>query len=238
MTIQEVYVKRKPEHGDPRGADVSVEAVRTLGIHTKVTTTSVYRLEGVSESQIQNLATKAFIDPIIEEGTINPEQSQILAYPSVEVSYRRGVTDPVAGTIQKVGADMSIPIEAAQVSTKYEFEGISQAVANHITDRLLVNKTVQEVITEKPESLKVTGEKGVVAEVPIVDATDEDLLALSKDKLFLNLEEMKVIQKYFRELERDPSDAELEIIAARWSEHCVHKTFNAVVVVEIGRAHV
>ena len=35
---------------------------------------------------------------------------------------------------------------------------------------------------------------------------------------------MQTIRAYFRELGRDPTDAELETIAQTWSEHCSHKT--------------
>lgn len=58
------------------------------------------------------------------------------------------------------------------------------------------------------------------------------MAALSKDKLFLSDQEMKVIQSHCITLGRDPYDGELETIAARWSEHCGHKTFRAKVIVD------
>src|SRR3989304_8375253 len=54
---------------------------------------------------------------------------------------------------------------------------------------------------------------------------------LSKDRLFLNVEEMKLIQNYFKKIRRDPTDAEVEILAQTWSEHCVHKTFKAALTI-------
>ena len=35
---------------------------------------------------------------------------------------------------------------------------------------------------------------------------------------------MQTIQAHFRQLGRDPTDAELETLAQTWSEHCSHKT--------------
>lgn len=229
--MHEIHVRRKEEFGDPRGADVAAEAKRTLGIETRVKTTTVYRVEGPTQDQAQVLARNAFVDPIVEEGGVSNATVPI-ANPAVEVSYKAGVTDPVAGTIQKVGQDLGIPIEGARVSTVYEFEGITQEQADSIALRLLVNPTVQEVITQRPETLITKAERGPVNIIPIRDAADGELLELSKDKLFLNLEEMRVIQNHFRKLGRDPTDCELEIIPARWSEHCVHKTFNARVLVD------
>ena len=43
----------------------------------------------------------------------------------------------------------------------------------------------------------------------------------------LNLAEMQAIRDYFRSEDREPTDAELEMIAQTWSEHCIHKTFRA-----------
>jgi phosphoribosylformylglycinamidine (FGAM) synthase-like enzyme len=60
----------------------------------------------------------------------------------------------------------------------------------------------------------------------------KDCLSLSKDKLFLNLEEMKIIQSYFEKIKRDPTDCELETLAQTWSEHCAHKTFKAKLIVD------
>jgi phosphoribosylformylglycinamidine synthase len=40
---------------------------------------------------------------------------------------------------------------------------------------------------------------------------------------------MQTIQKYYRELGREPTDVELETLAQTWSEHCVHKTLKSSV---------
>jgi|SRR3989344_24718 len=231
MAIHEIQVKRKDGFGDPCGTDVAAEAKRTLGIDTEVKTTTIYRVEGPTDEQIKVLAHKAFVDPIVEQRSINVKSAN-MQDPSIEVSYKPGVTDPVAGTIQKVGQDLGISIEGARVSTVYEFEGITQEQADDIADRLLINKTVQQAVEEKPETLRTRGERGPITTVPISEANDSDLMEMSRDKLFLTLEEMQIVRDYFRKLERDPIDAELEIIAARWSEHCVHKTFNAKVIVD------
>ena len=60
----------------------------------------------------------------------------------------------------------------------------------------------------------------------MLDASDKKLKAISHDgQLFLNLNEMKAIQAYFKRAGRNPTDCELETIAQTWSEHCYHKTF-------------
>src|SRR3989344_6714977 len=153
MVIHEVHVKRKPNINDPRGDDIAKEAQRALGISTSIRTTNVFRVEGGNLSGVTELAKKAFIDPIVEIGEIDPD-TKGTSSPSIEVAYRPEVTDPISGTILKVAADLKIPIDAARASTKYEFEGVSREQVSQIAERLLVNDKVQEIITEKPQTLK------------------------------------------------------------------------------------
>ena len=56
--------------------------------------------------------------------------------------------------------------------------------------------------------------------------------------LFLNVVEMKTIQKHFQKLKREPTDIELETIAQTWSEHCVHKTLKSSVDMEVDGKHI
>jgi len=66
--------------------------------------------------------------------------------------------------------------------------------------------------------------------IPISSMNDDQLLTLSKQGLLaLNLDEMQTIQRYYRELGREPTDVELETLAQTWSEHCSHKTFRATI---------
>jgi phosphoribosylformylglycinamidine synthase len=70
--------------------------------------------------------------------------------------------------------------------------------------------------------------QGQVRIIPLRDADDTALLRFSQEGLLaLDLNEMQVIQNYFREEGRDPTDVELETLAQTWSEHCIHKTFKA-----------
>ncbi|MDI6906296.1 MAG: AIR synthase-related protein, partial [Thermoanaerobacterales bacterium] len=101
-----------------------------------------------------------------------------------------------------------------------------------ILTRLLVNDTVQHVVREKPRTLLLTGEALPARVVPITNMDDEALMALSRDRLFLNLDEMRLIRDHFREAGREPTDCEIEILAQTWSEHCVHKTFKASLIVD------
>ena len=112
-------------------------------------------------------------------------------------------------------------------------EGITDDLLRVIARRLLVNELIEtghfepltpaEFPTGHPYAFQL-------AHVAVRELTDEQLLELSrKGHLFLDLREMQAIQAYFRQLERDPTDVELETLAQTWSEHCVHKTLKATV---------
>lgn len=232
MAIHEIRVGQKDR--DVKGEGVLHEAKRTLGVQglEKVKTARVYRVEGITDREAEKLTQSLFSESINQDSTVN--RPLIIDTPHiVEVAYKPGVMNPESGSIMKAARDLGINVVAADSSTEYGFYGdVTPEQVGQVVDRLLMNKTVERVLHEKPESLIINGEAGPVATVAVRNASTEQLMDLSKDKLFLNLEEMQVVQKHFQELGRDPTDCELEIIAARWSEHCGHKTFKAKVVVD------
>lgn len=237
MAIQEIRVGWKNPEDDVRGKSVKHEAERTLGITdlTKVETTRVYRLEGVSDDEVRKLSQTLFCEDINQKSAVNEPLASNDTSHKLEVAYKPGVMNPEAASIMKSAKDLRIHPEAVDSSIEYAFYGgVSTEQVGQIVSRLLVNQTVERVVREKPETLIIKGEPGPIAIVPVRSASDEKLMNLSRDKLFLNLEEMKVIQGGARRLERDFTDAELEITAAWWSEHCGHKTFRAKVMTEEG----
>ncbi len=66
--------------------------------------------------------------------------------------------------------------------------------------------------------------------IPVRNLSEAELTQLSRDmKLSLSTEDMLVVQQIFREIDREPTDVELEVIAQTWSEHCKHRIFAATV---------
>lgn len=233
MSVHEAIVSRG-EGEDPRGAEVAAEAARTLGIQTSVDTANVFWVEGVDASSMERLTRAAFVDPITEKVVIDLEP-QVNSSPVIRVAYKPQVTDPISGTIHKVADSLGISIDAARVATQYTFNDATEEQAMQIVEHGLVNPAVQEIVKEKPETLLLRSERLPVETIPLMNATDAELDAISQERrLQLNTEEMRVIQKEARRLERDLTDVEVEILGAAWSEHCVHKTFNAKIVTPEG----
>jgi len=68
-------------------------------------------------------------------------------------------------------------------------------------------------------------------EMKLKGASDKQLLQVSGElAIGLSLEEMKKVQRYFIQKNRNPTDVELQTIGQTWSEHCYHKTFKGEIV--------
>ncbi|QQG40814.1 MAG: phosphoribosylformylglycinamidine synthase [Candidatus Levyibacteriota bacterium] len=198
-----------------------------------VKTARVYRLEGISEKEATVLAEKLFSEPINQTYTLNKSilknASQI-----IEIAYKPGVMNPEIASITKAADNLGIKLKAADSSWEYGFYGnTNRQKAIEIAEKLkLFNPLIEHIVGKKPDTLLIKGVVGKTTIIPLQDMTDQEMLNLSHDKLFLNLEEMKIIQKYFQNIKRDPTDLELETLAQTWSEHSGHKTFKAKLIVD------
>lgn len=177
----------------------------------------VYRLEGVSEKEAKILAEKLLSEKINQKYTINQPISKGTV---IEVAYKPGVMNPEVASIEKAASDLGIKLLACDSSVEY------------VNQKPSFNPLTEHIVAEEPRTLILEGKTGKTQTVLIRNCSDTELQELSKDKLFLNLEEMKTIQKYFQKIKRDPTDLELETLAQTWSEHSGHKTFKADLIVD------
>ncbi|HUO10695.1 MAG TPA: phosphoribosylformylglycinamidine synthase subunit PurL [Phycisphaerae bacterium] len=242
MPVYRIEVRAVHAADDPSGAGVLGE-IRQLGINeaTDVRSSRLFLLQGSSDlltaENLEKIAREVLIDPVTETFAIGAEPSHTAEGARIiEVHLKPGVMDPVAASCEMAISDLLGQPNAVQVRTgrKYTLLGhVNEDLLRVIAKRLLVNESIEtghfepftpsEFPTGHPYSFQLT-------HVAIRDLTDEQLLELSrKGHLFLDLREMQAIQNYFRELGRDPTDAELETLAQTWSEHCVHKTLKATV---------
>lgn len=174
----------------------------------------VYRLEGIGLKETKILAEKLLSEVINQKYTIN---SPITRDKVVEIAYKPGVMNPEVASIMKAASDLRINLKAADSSNEYILDGKIPKY-NPLTER---------IVKEEPATLLIKAKPGKTNIIPIRKMDDEQLMETSKDKLFLNLSEMKAIQEYFQKISRDPSDLELETLAQTWSEHSGHKTFKS-----------
>jgi len=229
--IQIIRVSSLSEKEDGRG--LSIKSELSNSSITKIRTARLYRLEGINENDAKLLAEKLLCERIIQVYSLNKSLIEDSSQ-EIEIAYKSGVMNPEAASIIKAAEDMGIKLIAANSSWEYYFFGsISQDKIYESVRRInLFNETIEYIVNEKPKTLLIKGNVGPTTIIPLRDMKDNEMLSLSKDKLFLNLEEMKAIQQYFKKIKRDPTDCELETLAQTWSEHCAHKTFKAYLIVD------
>jgi len=232
--IWRIEVAEKPGYYDAVGQSVKHD-ILDLGFKgiKEVKTVQVYLIEGnVSEHDIRKICEHLLIDPVTQNYTYRGTAFDERPYKVVEVAYNAGVMDPVEDSAKKAITDLGLSAQTVKTAKKYLIKGnLSYAQIHSIAGKILYNKVIQYI---------VKGESTIPAEPPpycfelkhaeILNANDERLKKVSKDgHLFLSLDEMRAIKKYFKSLGRNPTDCELETLAQTWSEHCKHKTFRGLI---------
>ena len=221
-------------------AQARANQIREAGIGVeRVEIICVYRIDGeIDLKDVERIAQELLSDAITQEYRVGEDVPPLWETPkealSVEVAYNPGVMDPAEESIRKAIGDMGLSVRAVCTAKRYILWGASEEDVQVLADGVLANPLIQHLVVGG-EALRPPKEpwKFRRVEVPIRDASDEELMRISRDRLLsLNLEEMKAIQKYFRKIGREPTDVELETLAQTWSEHCVHKTFKGTIVYE------
>ena len=241
-----VRLKKGLVDGEAEGLKSDIADLGVRGVEKVVITRVYYLLGKLQEAELKKLGAQLLADPIAEEWEFEKNlkgsdpfkafRGQTPKVFTVEVAYRPGVRDPVEDSLKQGAADLGVNgIEAVHTAKAFALIGsLDAAGLSRVTDKLLVNSTVQQVVTpDHLERLFVTPQAAplTIEQVPLLQASDTVLQRISLDHQFsLNLEEMKAIQAYYRRQEREPALIELETLAQTWSEHCKHKTLRGTIV--------
>lgn len=214
---------------------------------------------GISESFLQG---KPFVDPIIHRATLDESLALQLDLPFdyvIQSMLRPGTSD-AEGTVALNQAMLALSRELSAddigfYSKQYFLQSreITQKQLREVTDFLANPELNTSLILERKEYMQ-----GHRVQVPVVtlkpeikvekyavaDMSDDELLALNKDrKLAATLEELRLFTDLYRDeefikkrrevgLDERATDVELETWFGLRSEHCFHKEFNARITLE------
>ncbi len=247
-TYYQVQVSSRSPELDGSGRDVLAE-VRQLPISDveAVHTSKLYFFRGVlSAEAVQTLAALLLCDPVAEVSTFAAGLTyREDARAAVEVHAKPGVMDPVALSTRQAAMRVlrerfpEARIDEVRTARRYVIVGASSAGdLERIAKQVLANSCIQHAFItgfgrndELPATFVEPPELPFeLRRVKLVDLSDAELEKLSREAhLFLSLKEMQAIRDHFADLDRDPTDLELETLAQTWSEHCVHKTLKSEV---------
>jgi len=229
--VHRIEVRTQAGHDDPRAAAVLRHA-RDMGLAPSAAASArIYLIEAaLSETDLARVAARLLADPVVEASTIGsaPAAGQI-----VEVHPLPGVMDPAAQSVREairalVGVDAAI-----STGMRYDISGVTPEQAATLARTKLANPVVHQLTSGPfhPASLPHgAATPFVLRSVPIRDLSEESLVRFSREAhLFMSRDELLALQAHYRELNREPTDIELETIAQTWSEHCVHKTLKSTI---------
>ncbi len=161
----------------------------------------------------------------------------------------------VLGLDKQAARNLAVYTSVQHLLTAKPGQELSEKTVLHIARDLLANELIQRFEIKSaeewlaspgfaPRAARVTGQASdEVAVVPLTTMSDDELMAFSRaNTLALSLGELKTIVDYYKDPATraarkaaglpapqvdNPTDAEVEVLAQTWSEHCKHKIFTA-----------
>ena len=231
--ITRIEVAPKSGSQDARGERLARQ-IGELGLlgAGAVSVCDLYFIEGdLTEAELHRLTAELLVDDILEDARFATANADGHA---IEVTLLPGVTDSAAENLRASAEVIGIQnLGQIAVGQRYILSGkLGDTDARAIAETLLINTVVQTYSLNAPIAApfvqSASAGPAVVETIPLRELSNDALTAVSKQRrLALDLAEMRAIQLYFRKEGRDPTDAEIEMLAQTWSEHCVHKTFRA-----------
>ena len=222
-------------HSDPEGEAI-VSAAPLVGVDglADCRVSRIYHLDTpdpLDRNDVDRLCREVLVDPVVAEYSIG--DAPVAVGRAIEVAALPGVTDVEARELERAAQQLQIADLQVSTAVRYDLIGdLDDAAVAVISRRLLANDTIEQSHegTLTPTFTAQTDAHCEVESVPLGRLGDGELATLSSQRLLsLDVEEMRAIQRYFDDVGRDPTDAELETLAQTWSEHCVHKTFRAAI---------
>ncbi len=186
-------------------------------------------------------------DQLAESHATGAVQPAGWARSTLLIAPRAGTTDDRARMAERVAEHLLGRSVELQSASLYELEtAYEEASLRTLGEALFGNPLVDELHVLGAGAALDAWSASASAELPAeltvaiaLPATDAELARLSKQReLALSVPELHAIRAYFTEhaaarvargLPEGPTDAELEMLAQTWSEHCKHKEFGATI---------
>ncbi len=233
---------------DPVPAAALLAAAHTLGAAlTAATHEQRYIVSGSLDATTAGQLAALVTDPLVATATVTAlalaDQAPLDADWAIDVAYKPGVTDNAGESVIVAAARAGLPgVAQARTVQRFALSGdltaaaadelARLALANDLVETWLVSAAAQPALVAFYQALITPPAPTAarIATVPLREASPAELSEISRaGVLALDPAEMLAIQAHFRELDRDPTDGELETLAQTWSEHCSHKTFKALI---------
>ncbi|BES64676.1 phosphoribosylformylglycinamidine synthase [Gottschalkiaceae bacterium SANA] len=228
--VQRIFVEKKePFHEGAQRLQKRLEKDLGLAEFDRVRIYHRYDVEGVEEDVYERAITTVFAEPPVDrwyKETL-PEEGDW----NMVVSFLPGQFDQRADSCEEAIALITEGIRPiVRVATHYRFFGSFSKEEQKRIEEVLINPVDSGLVgMEKPESL--TSHFPIPEMITSVDGfleqTKEQMADYRKTEgLAMTLEDLLVVQAYFKEENRVPTITEIKVIDTYWSDHCRHTTFS------------
>ncbi|HEY3288520.1 MAG TPA: phosphoribosylformylglycinamidine synthase subunit PurS, partial [Anaerolineae bacterium] len=242
QTFRVVVTARANVASEQSGVAGSAHQIGIAKLKTCISS-RLYFLQGrLTADDVELVASELLADSVTETFqsiSINLTSSQQEPHSAgihvIEVTLLPGVTDPAAENLIRATKLLGIAgLENAATAHRYELDGdLSADELERLATGILSNPVIQRYAIDQsidPPFFSTHVTNRTVDHVQLRNVDVNGLMRVSAERrLALDLQEMKAIQNYYRGEQREPTDVELEMLAQTWSEHCIHKTFKAVI---------
>lgn len=181
----------------------------------------IYDLFTISESDFQKSLPNVFVNEVSDIlHTDNPAKNNYFA-----VEYLPGQYDQRADSAQQLIAVLTGNTHCVVRTAKlYDIQGIE--------DLSEIKKYLINSVDSKEKDLKVLINTQSEKPLPVkiydgfIDFDESRLSEFYQQHNFaFDTEDLKFIQKYFIQIQRNPTETELKVLDTYWSDHCRHTTF-------------
>jgi phosphoribosylformylglycinamidine synthase II len=238
-----VEVVTKPGFRDTRTDDLKgqIELLGIPGVDSVGIADRYYLAGSISTATLDRLTDSLLVDNVVEDARSfaldNDRVTDETDTFTIDVVLHPGVTDSPAESLLAGIAEIGLTgVDQVATGRRYTLSGtgLTDADVERIATELLANEVIQTYHVNEPAPPPFTATEATTATpaetIALAGLDRAELVALSGERrLSLDGDEMEAIQAYFDSKGRAATDVELETLAQTWSEHCVHKTFRALV---------
>ncbi len=197
----------------------------------------------LSDGQVERLAEALLVDPVGQWWRSGPPEAD--GHPDrplvIETGLRPGVTDREGAELVRSAHELGLPVEAATMGQRWVVHPrggrLDPVLIDSLARRVLHNDVIERWALDSLAAA-FTDDHADAEHTTHVALIGLDAAGLAevnrRRRLGLDPEEMVVIRDHFAGIGREPTDAELEMLAQTWSEHCAHKTFTGRITLDTG----
>ncbi len=228
MAVYRIYVEKREEFAvDAKNLNLELKNVLNIKNLENTRIINVYDVEGIDEETFKTATMSIFSEPLIDNFFFELKNKKN----TFAVEYLPGQYDKRADFCEQCLELISFK-KRPTVKTKkiYQFIGnLEENDLEKIKNYIINPIESRECSFEKEESLKTNF--SIPTEIKIFEnfnnLNEEELKEFIKtNNLAMNISDILICQDYFKNKEkRPPTETEIKILDAYWSDHCRHTTF-------------